>query len=164
MSADSLSQIGSTDSYSFLKIGTLGIGLFKNINYAAGTSGVFGVDVGGDYKADYTLPNIRPETGITLTHTQWTRGFIAEFDLKTGNDTISFWLDPISASESASPDLVISSLDVSFSALDLITNYGSSFDEIIFGTTFQDVLVIPEPSSLSLLALGGVVVALRRRR
>ena len=77
MSADSLSQAGSTNSYSSLKIGTLGVGLFKNTNYAGGNSGVFGVDVGGDYKADYILPNIRPETGIALTHTQWTRGFIA---------------------------------------------------------------------------------------
>jgi len=36
-------------------------------------------------------------------------------------------------------------------------------DEIRIGTTWGDMLIVPEPSSLSLLAVGGLALLLRRR-
>ena len=38
-----------------------------------------------------------------------------------------------------------------------------TFDEIRFGLTVGDVGLIPEPSSLALLGLGGLMIARRRR-
>jgi len=38
------------------------------------------------------------------------------------------------------------------------------YDEIRFGSTYADVIGVPEPGSLALLALGGVMIASRRRR
>jgi hypothetical protein len=39
------------------------------------------------------------------------------------------------------------------------------FDELRYGTTLGDVVPVPEPATLGLMALGGVgLVAMRRRR
>jgi hypothetical protein len=150
------------------KIGSLSVGRFTNIDYSGGSSGVFGIDLGGDNNADYILPNIDPRFGTTLSHTQWTRNFILELNLATGNDSISFWLDPISATESSSPDLVISSADISFNNISVFSATSFSrvtIDELYFGTTFSDVLMIPEASAISLLAVGlGGLAMMRRRR
>lgn len=151
------------------KLGSLSVGRFTNINYSGGSGGVFGVDLGGDTNADYILPNIDPRNGTSLSHTQWARNFIIELNLAAGNDSISLWLDPIAVTESSSPDQIISSADISFNNISIFsaTSFSSAaIDEIYFGSTFSDVLmVIPEPSAVSLLAVGlGGLAMLRRRR
>lgn len=83
-----------------------------------------------------------------------------------GNDTFSVWLNPTSASDTAS---------ISATAADFVLNQPEFrsvnangnlvFDEIRFGTTFADVVPIPEPATWGLLAGSvGVLAFIRRRR
>ncbi|MEO1836402.1 MAG: PEP-CTERM sorting domain-containing protein [Akkermansiaceae bacterium] len=51
-----------------------------------------------------------------------------------------------------------------FNTIGLWDTGASLFDEIRFGTSYADVIGIPEPSGIALLGLGGLAILLRRRR
>ena len=58
------------------------------------------------------------------------------------------------------------SVDVDETALNtliLARQVNTAYDEIRIGTTLDDVLGVPEPGSLALLAMGGLLIARRRR-
>ncbi len=80
------------------------------------------------------------------------------------NDTFSVWLNPTAASDSASitaTDYILNNLEIR----SVNANGALAFDEIRFGTTFADVVPIPERSTLALLAGGvGALTLIRRRR
>ena len=81
------------------------------------------------------------------------------------NDTLSLYnVTDVNAALPAAFATLTADLDQS--AFDTLAFGGAqigAFDEIRFGTTLTDVGVVPEPTSLTLLGLGGLMM-LRRRR
>jgi len=80
------------------------------------------------------------------------------------NDTMSVWLNPTSAADIASISTTTQANFVLNNPVFRSVNANGSlvFDEIRFGTTFADVVPIPEPSTAVML-LGGVGALLFRR-
>lgn len=83
-------------------------------------------------------------------------------------DKMSVWVDPQTLAEPAASATVMSSsgsATVSYLTMrtsDMEVGDQFQFDELRIGTTWADV--VPEPATLTLLALGAVVAALRGRR
>lgn len=88
----------------------------------------------------------------------------------TNYDNIALYLNPTTLTEPVSADAVatansgIASLD-NFVSRSAFHELGDAFqiDAISIGTAYEDV-VVPEPTSLALLAMGGLLAARRRRR
>ena len=100
---------------------------------------------------------------------------VIKFELNTsGNETISLYVDPIDAaalSVAGDASYTYSTQWSDISKVNAARNIQSgnvgnmAFDEIRIGTEAADMFsVIPEPGSLALLGLGGLLVASRRRR
>jgi hypothetical protein len=148
-------------------LGNLKIGRFNMSGSTTGSkAGSLGVNVGSDGIPDavFDLTSISSTSDVQF--------YVAKIDLRSSApDSVSLWLNPsLNSSFAPTPQISISGLDLGFDSLSLeSTNVGyqqmlAYYDEFRIGTLWTDVVTIPEPSSLSLLALGGVVVALRRRR
>jgi len=80
------------------------------------------------------------------------------------NDTMSVWLNPTAASDTASITATQANFVLNQPELRSVNASGNLvFDEVRFGTTFLDVVPIPEPSTYVML-LGGIGVLLILRR
>lgn len=121
----------------------------------------------------------------SMTSATWSSGSISKQDAQSGavsngsttlvvgkitwgatTDTIDLYLpgidlvQPVDAASSGSANLSQSGFNVlAFAGKDK-----SQFDEIRFGTSYADVTPVPEPGSLALLGLGGLMMIKRRRR
>ena len=90
-----------------------------------------------------------------------------DFGAGSANDDITVWMSP--TSESSSSISLSSTRDIAFDRLTM-RGVGASndytYDEIRFGTTFNDVVPVPEPSAVALMfsAIATGVVFVRRRR
>jgi hypothetical protein len=153
-----------TNSWACLGLGDLKIGRFNNAGNTSGAkSGSLGINYGPDGFPDYqfNLSNV--------TTTQNTHFYVVQLDLNAaGTDSFSAWLDPTSLSAPAA-DLRGTGLELSFNKISLETaGWGlmdGAYDEIRIGSTWSDVIFIPEPSALSLLAVGlGGLAMMRRHR
>jgi len=83
----------------------------------------------------------------------------------TSDDTMSVWLNPTAASDTASITATQANFVLNQPELRSVNANGNLvFDEVRFGTTFLDVVPIPEPSSYALAGLGALGLVLRRRR
>lgn len=82
------------------------------------------------------------------------------------DDTFSVWLNPTSASDTASITATQANFVLNQPLLRSVNANGNLvFDEVRFGTTFADVVPVPEPSTVALFGLGALgLAALRRRR
>ncbi|NJL31302.1 MAG: PEP-CTERM sorting domain-containing protein [Phycisphaerales bacterium] len=79
--------------------------------------------------------------------------------------TASLWVNPTTAMEPGSADATYATTAGTFNRFFVMGNSYEA-DEIRIGTTFADVtpgMLVPEPASLGLLAVGGLIM-LRRRR
>lgn len=162
MSADTY----KTNSWAALGLGNLKIGRFNDAGATSGAkSGSLGLNLGGDGIPDYQFNLANIDT------TSNTHFYIVQLNLSSGGlDSFSAWLDPATLSPTPNADLTGSGIELSFNSISLeSTGVGYNqmyayYDEIRFGTTWGDVLFIPEPSSLSLLFLGGTLMALGKRK
>lgn len=160
MSADTF----RTNSWATLGLGNLKIGRFNDGGQPSTSKlGTIGINLGTDGTPDY-LFNLANVTSTSETHF-----YVVQLNLNSGGlDSFSAWLDPVTLSPTPSADLTGSGIELSFNSVSLestgvrFNQTYAYYDEIRFGTTWQDVLFIPEPSSCSLLLIGVAGVASRR--
>ena len=115
------------------------------------------------------------ETGVSYTPTAGTKLYALRYTMKAGDDDVAFILNPdletLADSDFDSAPTASGELTDATNALDHFIVYFAGggtdtlLDEIRFGTTLADVIpgpVVPEPASLTLLGLSGLMM-LRRR-
>jgi len=92
--------------------------------------------------------------------------FVLRADFSAGNDTLSLYVNPTSgAPEPATADTVKTDLDLGLLPRISLSGTGAyGFDEFRAATTFGEVAPVPEPATLTLLTLGGLVMVRRRKR
>ena len=129
---------------------------------SANGSSTYVRDLTGD---DYLVPG---GTILLVAH-------IDNGETTSGTISADIWLNPadLTAADLGTPYVSFSATGGSATdAVGTLTNHNSGgwdamdlkYDEIRLGDTLADVLPIPEPASMALLAVGGLVTAVRRRR
>lgn len=95
--------------------------------------------------------------------------FLLKLGVNAGNDTLDFWVDPSLAGGEAglgTADVSRSGSDAFGAGLSGVGLSGSTatnrLDALLIGTSLTEVTAVPEPATLVLLALGGLL-GLRRR-
>lgn len=91
----------------------------------------------------------------------------------TGFTTVNTWVNPSSLTKGAATYSVAGANNTnSFTALSIVgagldesTSDYVDFDNLLVGTSWEDVVPVPEPSSFALMAVGGMgLMAVRRRK
>jgi hypothetical protein len=99
---------------------------------------------------------------------QATHLLVLRIDFASGNDTITYWWDPVSIGGAAPTSTgLYSGMDVNFDKIVLSRFAGNGstlgvIDEVRLGETYADVTPVPEPGALGLMSLGALM-ALKRR-
>jgi len=98
--------------------------------------------------------------------------FVAEFNMVApGSDSVTLWLDPTLGAGNPAGGTTITGQTIAFDRL-AISDYASTgsigssgaWDNIRFGTTFDSVTIVPEPTTFALIGLGGAALLIRRRQ
>ena len=124
----------------------------------SGTTGTYGLEGSGGNIASSSVAASAGDTVLLLLRAT----FLA------GNDVLDLFVNPtIGAPVPLVADASLSGYDLGLANIFTINNAGAwTVDEIRLGTTIEDVLpaaAVPEPASLTLLACGLGVAAVRRR-
>lgn len=109
----------------------------------------------------------RVDLGLANTDTNL---FVIRFDLSATNnaDSLTIYRNPSLASEPAIPTGTLTGFNLTFDRTS-IANFQSNgdsitVDEIRIGTSYSDVLPVPEPGAALFVLLGGALSLARRRR
>ncbi|MCW1924392.1 hypothetical protein OKA05_17630 [Luteolibacter arcticus] len=112
----------------------------------------FGIDAVGDGQTNSTIPVVTGQTYVLIG--------MLDFD----NDLLGLWVDPDANDTVVSHDVSRAYTGGNWStSLRLASGNQVTWDNLKVGTSFADVLPIPEPSA-SLLGLAGAALLVRRRR
>lgn len=110
----------------------------------------------------YSNTGVAADTAVHL--------FVAKFDLSTtaASDSVTVWLDPTLGAGDPTGGTTVSGQDIVFDRLSFSDYDGNSaaWDEVRFGTTFDDVTIaaIPEPATIGLVGIFGAGMLFVRRR
>jgi hypothetical protein len=137
--------------------------------FAEGIGATMSLVVRNNQPAPAASPTIRQalaENINFLTDNGQTHSLVLRFDLSNtaDSDRVRVYLAAPGATEPAMASADINNVNLLFDRMGTIVNFvfgdggAPTFDELRVGTTFADVSIggVPEPGSLSLLALGGL--------
>lgn len=141
--------------------------------------GLAGATSGNWFTGAYTIGNVGGKWGIGSVassvniDTNQPTLLVARIDFAAGNDTVQLFINPSLTNTPTVANATDSSVNINggspFTQILLGGWYwgtdGVYYDEVHLGTTFFDALnVVPEPSTVLLLVLGGGLIARAARR
>ena len=151
----------------------------SHVGWNPGSNGV-GVKVdGGNWKLEDVASGAVTDTGVARTINE-TYLMVLKFEFMIGGDgetatweegcdRVTMFVNPTPGA--AAPDVagtvMSTTTDLALLNVHFYPGSGSSegaIDEIRLGETYADVTPVPEPATLALVALGGLMPLLRRRR
>ncbi len=143
-----LNQGTNGDANRTFDIGLTTNGSFNGLQYNFGVNGA------------YTGTGVSSDTDVHL--------FVVKFDLSSaaGGDSVTVWTDPVLGGiGDPLGGVTVSNVDFVWDSLMLSDYDGNSaaWDEIRWGTTFESITTVPEPTT-ALLGCLGMAALLRRRR
>ena len=125
---------------------------------------------GGQPGTQYTFGANEAYTGTGVAADTAVHLFVVRFDLSdtAGADSVTVWVDPTLGGGEPIGGVSVSGKTLQFDRLGFSDYDGNSaaWDEIRWGTTFDSVSAVPEPSAFAAIAglAGLAAVGLRRRR
>ena len=135
---------------------------FRNFNIGLTTNGgQSGTQYNFGANESYTSTGVAADTAVHL--------FVVKFDLSTtaASDSVTVWLNPTLGAGDPSGGTTVTGKTLKWDRLILADYDGNSanWDEVRWGTTFNDVTVVPEPSTYA-MALGGfgMLIGFQRMR
>jgi hypothetical protein len=116
--------------------------------------GNYGIEISGTYGTSSTQAVV----GQTVL-------LVTRMDFTEGVDTLRLYINPPGTTEPLAPNAILLNNGIeSINRISLTGPGAYSFDRLAIGTTWADVVPVPEPGSMALAAIGGVVVVALGRR